>query len=106
MTVYDVATDLLGTFRPKQSLSVPLPTKRPVAHREDHLIAVQDERLAYFVEAAAATERRHIALSLANTLKSVNSASGPTKERGEADAAEVVWKTAGKALTDCQASNL
>lgn len=68
-------------------------------------MTLEDEHLADLVEAFAATGRQHVAIGLANSLKSVNTIDGPTvHELGEAETAEVAWKAADKALTDYQTS--
>jgi hypothetical protein len=68
-------------------------------------MTLEDEHLADLVKTLAAAHRHYIAVSLANSLKSVNTAAGTTvHELGEAEAAEVAWKAAEKALMDYQAS--
>ena len=65
----------------------------------------EDAHLADLVEAVAETQRHHIAVVLANSLKSINAVEGPTAhERGEAEAAEVACRPADKALEDYRAT--
>lgn len=65
-------------------------------------MTLEDEHLAELVKTLAAAHR-HIAVGLANSLKSVNTAAGTTVHE-LAETAEVAWKAAEKALMDYQAS--
>ncbi len=69
-------------------------------------MAIDGERLAGLVEAVETTARRHIALGVAHTLKTVNTAGGLTaSDFTEADAAEAEWIAANDALADYRATS-
>ena len=70
-------------------------------------MALVDERLAGLVDAVAAAQRHHIAICLANTLKSINTVEGPAlQERADSKAAGMACTAADAALEDYRAGML